>query len=128
MNTEIETTDGRMEDSAKALAEAVVGHRIVTVEKVTPKWESDLIVTLDNGHRVKMSAVNDCCAWAEVEAFLLHPEMVEHVITGVSTENDYETWHIYASLGDVLELTVGYSEGSGYYAYGFDIAVEELGQ
>jgi hypothetical protein len=58
----------------------------------------------------------------------LHPERVDHIITGVGTTGGYTTWHIYADMGDVLELSVGWSSGNPfYYGYGFDISVVEAG-
>ena len=74
-----------------------------------------------------LANTNDCCAYTELEAFLLHPERVDHIIMGVGTTDTYTRWHIYADLGDVLELTVGWSCGNPfYYGYGFDIDVVEL--
>lgn len=109
--------NGYMADSRAELERAVVGHRIVSVE--------DTVITLDNGKRVRLVEQGDCCAYTELESFLLHPDRVDHIITGVGTTNGFDTWHIYADMGDVLELTVGWSSGSGYYAYGFHIEVEE---
>jgi hypothetical protein len=66
----------------------------------------------------------DCCAYTELESFLLNPELVDHVITGVGTTDGYQTWHVYADMGDVLKLDVGWSCGNPfYYGYGFTIRV-----
>lgn len=125
--------DGTMVDSKEALAQAVVGHRIVKVEEGDPSTEygglyggySNTYITLDNGQRVKMRGVGDCCAYTELREFLLHPDKVDHIITGVATTDGYTKWHIYADAGDVLELTVGWSCGNPfYYGYGFEITVE----
>lgn len=127
-----EEDDGTMPNNVADLSEAVVGHRIVSVSQEEGKrryWgtESMTVITLDNGKRVKLVNTDDCCAFTEVEAFLLHPERVGHVITGVGTTDGYTKWHIFADLGDVLELTVGWSAGNPfYYGYGFDIHVEEI--
>jgi hypothetical protein len=129
-----DSDDGTMPENVAALAEAVVGHRIVSVEKVATHpytWNpgyvrSDTVLVLDNGKRVSLVDTDDCCAYTELESFLLHPEMVDHVITGVGTTDGYETWHIYADLGDVLELKVGWSCGNPfYYGYGFDLVVTD---
>lgn len=115
--------DGTMVDSRAALADAVVGHKIVSVEKA---GNGAGVITLDNGKRVKMRPTGDCCAYTELEAFLLHPEMVDHVIVGVGTTDQYQTWHVYADAGDVLKLTVDWSCGNPfYYGYGFNITVED---
>lgn len=125
--------DGTMPASLDALSDAVVGHRIVSVERGTApdEWGEDevaTILTLDNGCRVRIVGNNNCCAFAEVQSFLLHPEMVDHVIMGVGTTGEYTTWHIYADLGDILELSVDWSCGNPfYYAYGFTITVEPEG-
>jgi hypothetical protein len=126
--------DGTMVDSKDALAHAVIGHKIVSAERVSPgdryrglyQNEEDISLTLDNGQRVLVECLSDCCAVTEIKAFLLNPELVDHVITGVGTEGDYTTWHIYADAGDVLKLTVDWSCGNPfYYSYGFRIKVVE---
>lgn len=124
--------DGTMPQNVETLSEAVVGHRIVSVEKdvhLPEETESahgmyGTALTLDNGKRVFLVDTGDCCAHTELKAFLLHPERVDHVIMGVGTTGQYTHWHIYADMSDVLELTVGWSCGNPfYYAYGFDILV-----
>lgn len=123
---------GVMPDNVAALSNAVVGHRIVSAvqQDVKGRWraiEQGLVLTLDNGKRVVLMDTDDCCAYTELEAFLLHPEAVDHVILGVGTTDKYTTWHIFADMGDVLELTVGWSCGNPfYYGYGFDITVEDV--
>lgn len=117
-----EQDDGTMPANRKELEDAVVGHKIV---KVTKDHGSG-IIHLDNGKRVRLSEYGDCCAYTELESFLLHPEMVDHIIVGVGTTNEYNVWHVYADAGDVLRLTVGWSPGNPfYYGYGFQIAVED---
>lgn len=125
--------NGTMPDNLTALSEAVIGHRIVSVEKhveIKGRYygtERVTIITLDNGNRVQMFDSDDCCAYTELDAFLLHPDKIDHMIMGVGTTNGYTTWHIYADAGDVLELTVGWSAGNAfYYGYGFDITVENV--
>jgi len=126
--------NGTMPENVERLAETVVGHRIVKAEVQARTWKNPnydwtergnpLVLTLDNGHEVLLADTSDCCAHTEVEAFLLHPEKVDHVIMGVGTTEGYTNWHIYADWGDVLELTVGWSCGNPfYYGYGFDITV-----
>lgn len=129
--------DGTMPASVEALREAVVGHRIASAERKTvratdPKygWKKThhdaLVLTLDDGRSVIVANEADCCAYTELEAFLTHPERVDHIITGVGTTDGYTRWHVYADMGDVLELTVGWSCGNPfYYAYGFNILVSD---
>lgn len=129
--------DGTMPENVELLASEVVGHRIVSTEKVTinkypnshystgptPTVEA-LEITLDNGKKVQLRNTDDCCAYTELEEFLLHPNSVDHIILGVGTTDDYTTWHIYADWGDMLNLIVGWSCGNPfYYGYGFDIQV-----
>lgn len=135
---EYEDDNGTMPENVATLAEYVVGHRIVAVEdnatvKVRPARTYDdgtvhgFVITLDNGIRVVMAATNDCCAYTELERFLLHAPLTDHAITGVATTDGYTRWHIYADAGDVLELEVGWSAGNPfYYGYGFDILVVPL--
>lgn len=112
--------DGTMVANVAALREQVIGHRITSVEQDGRTFT----ITLDNGMQVDLVNTDDCCAYTELNAFLLHPEQVDHIITGVGTTDGYTTWHIYADMGDVLEMTVDWSSGNPfYYAYGFDIAV-----
>lgn len=135
MNLNIEDTDFTMNANAKELADAVIGHRIVKAEKemVPHLWYgagakvSTFVITLDNGKKVELHNTEDCCAYTQLNSFLLHADKIDHIITGVGTTNDYETWHIYADMGDVLELNVGWSYGNPYYyGYGFAIEVKEL--
>lgn len=125
----IETLDpdddnGTMPQNVEALRERVIGRRIVSAERGEPDRYRTLTITLDNGVRVELADTDDCCAHTELESFLLHPESVDHIITGVGTTDGYTVWHVYADFGDVLELTVGWSSGNPfYYGYGFDIKV-----
>ena len=124
--------NGTMVESKEELEKAVVGHKIVSVteEPSSDRWRhpSVTVITLDNGHKVEMLGEGDCCAYTQVKAFLLNPELVDHVITGVGTTDGYKTWHIYADLGDVLKLDVEWSAGNPfYYGYGFHIKVKPLG-
>lgn len=112
--------DGTMRANVAELAQAVVGRRIVSVDHE----RGTATVTLDDGSRVHLDDTSDCCAYTELESFLLHPDRVDHVITGVGTTDGCTTWHIFADYGDVMELTVGWSCGNPfYYGYGFDIRV-----
>lgn len=125
--------DGTMPANVEALREAVIGRRIVSVEtdvEVPGRWygtDKATIITLDDDRKVQLVGGSDCCAFTELEAFLLHPERVNNIILGVGTTDGYTTWHIFADMGDVLELTVGWSCGNPfYYGYGFDIKVLDL--
>lgn len=121
--------DGTMPSNVDELRQAVIGHRITSVEKVELQegWPTTAtVITLDTGKRVRLVDTDDCCAYTAVEAFLLHPERVDHAILGVGTTDGYTKWHIFADYGDILELEVGWSSGNPfYYGYGFDILVEE---
>jgi hypothetical protein len=126
-----EDDDGTMVENKKMLEEAVVGHRIVsaTCRRVMRYWSTTdaLILELDNQKQVVLADTDDCCAYTALEAFLLDPASVDHVITGVGTTEGYTTWHVYADMGDVLRMQVGWSCGNPfYYAYGFDIRVEPI--
>lgn len=114
--------DGTMVENVDTLRENVVGHRIVSAEQNGRKFT----ITLDNGKRVELADTDDCCAYTELTSFLLHADRVDHIITGVGTTDGYTTWHVYADMGDVLELTVEWSSGNPFhYGYGFDITVKE---
>ena len=120
---------GTMVENVETLSNAVVGRKIVSAEheKSKDRWggsTSAFVITLDNGDKVQLFDTNDCCAYTQLENFLLHPQAVDHVIMGVGTTDLYNTWHIYADFGDVMALEVGWSCGNPfYYGYGFDIKV-----
>lgn len=120
-------TSEPLRENVELLYDTVVGHKIVKAEQTSrpTRWYSGFEITLDNGTTVFMEGGSDCCAYTELDSFLLNPELVNHVITNVTTEEGFTKWHILADLGDVLTLTVGWSEGNPfYYSYGFDISVE----
>lgn len=132
--------DGTMPENIEALADAIVGHRIIKAEQTQVKatefgsdsdyrwggWEG-LVLTLDDGRRVLLADTSNCCAYTSLQSFLLHPDKIDHIITGVATENGYTKWHIFADFGDVMELEVGWSSGNPfYYGYGFDIFVSNV--
>jgi hypothetical protein len=127
--------DGTMPANVAELAAVVVGRRIVSAGKEDVDfggWRGSgpaTVITLDNGQRVILADTDDCCAFTQLEEFLLDPAAVDHMILGVGTTGGYTTWHIYADFGDVLQLKVGWSCGNPfYYGYGFDITVEEIPQ
>ena len=114
--------DGTMTRSAQAFANAIVGQRIAMAK---PDGAS-LLLTLDDGRTVKLQQNDDCCAYTELETFLLAPGSVDHIITSVSTSDGYQRWHILADFGDIMELRVNWSCGNPfYYYYGFDIWVTD---
>jgi hypothetical protein len=126
--------DGTMPENVATLAASVVGHRIVSAEQkeIPMRYGGTgkaFVLTLDDGTQVALEDDGDCCAFTSLDSFLLHPERVDHIITGVGTTEGYTRWHIYADMGDVLELEVGWSCGNPfYYGYGFDIHVIPLEQ
>lgn len=103
------------------LLKVLVGRKIVSV--------TDDVITLDDGTTAALEGYGDCCAWAGVEALLLHPDKVDHAITSVRVEEQEEggttaeVWHFMADMADVLDVTIGYSEGTGYYSFGIDVKV-----
>lgn len=126
--------NGTMVQNVETVREAVVGHKIVSAERRTidtdyryGRYGEGFVITLDNGKEVILEGTSDCCAHTYLESFLLDPAGVDHIITGVGTTNGYQTWHIYADLGDVLKLQVDWSSGNPfYYGYGFDITVRDI--
>ncbi|WPH57943.1 hypothetical protein SEA_RAYTHEFIREFLY_68 [Gordonia phage RayTheFireFly] len=132
--------DGTMPDNVDDLRHAVIGRRIVSAEQTdfraadfvasehTAYWSSfdgsGLVLTLNDGRRVALVDTSSCCAYTDLQEFFLNPDLVDHAITGVATTDGYTTWHIYADLGDIMRLKVGWSAGNPfYYGYGFDIGV-----
>ena len=122
--------DTYMDESVTELRDALVGSRIIMAEKnpdARDGWNRGaFIITLDNGRQVEVYDTNDCCAYTDLESFIYNVAASENVITDVATEADYQTWHIYAGMNEVLQLGVAWSEGSGYYGYGFSIKVKDV--
>ncbi len=125
--------DGTMVESLNGLRQAVIGHRIVSVEENVPipsryyGTDTATVITLDNGQRVRLVGESDCCAYTELDSFRLDPDRIQHAITGVGTTDGYTTWHIFADAGDIMEMKVGWSCGNPfYYGYGFTITVEDI--
>lgn len=123
--------DGTMPENVAALAENVVGHRIVNVANAEYKaWygvDERLEITLDNGVKVCLTDTNDCCAYTALQSFIWNADKVDHIITGVKTEGGYTKWGIFADMGDILTLNVGWDCGNPfYYGYGFEITVENV--
>lgn len=117
--------DDVMQGSVDDLVQAVVGHKIVNVEQMSGSYDDYLLITLDNGKIVELHDSGDCCAYTAVHEFLFNATSVDHIITAVKVEDDYQTWHVLADMEEVLKLDVGWSEGSGYYSYGFYINVRD---
>jgi hypothetical protein len=128
--------DGTMVDNVEELTKNVVGRKIVAVDRDFKhsyrkydwaRYDSKISGTaliLDDGTKVVLVDSGDCCAYTDLEDIILNLDKIEHVITGVGTTEGYTKWHIYADLGDVAELKVGWSCGNPfYYGYGFDIYV-----
>lgn len=125
--------NGTMPENVATLANAIVGHRIVSVERdVTVKdrgsyrCEIGTALVLDNGKRVVLVDTDDCCAYTSLRGVIDKLPETDHIITAVRPDDSYTKWHILADLGEVLELQVGWSSGNPfYYGYGFDIVVED---
>lgn len=128
--------DGRMPENVAELTKNVVGRKIVAVnrdfkheykEYDWATWNSKISGTalvLDDGTQVLLVDTNDCCARTELNDIIVNLDKIDHVITGVGTTDGYTKWHIYANLGDIAELQVGWACGNPfYYGYGFDIYV-----
>lgn len=122
-----------MSSNVDTLAEGVVGHKIVKAGWVERDlggknyyWygSNQFEIELDNGTKVYLANTDDCCAYTELNNFLLNANLVDHVIMGVDATDNFSTWHIYADMGDVLALDVSWSSGNtGYYGFGFHIEV-----
>lgn len=125
--------DGTMPANVEAFANALIGHKIIKVDRMVRdarpnRWVSTaaLRLTLDNGDVVSLYDTDDCCAYTALLDVIEKLPTVEHIITRVSPSEDYDEWHILADFGEVMELKVGWSCGNPfYYGYGFDIHVEK---
>lgn len=129
-----EDDDGTMPNNVQTLADAIVGHKIVSVEqnvKLPDKifnWRHSqgTAITLDNGKKVFLIDSADCCAYTQLNKFLLNADKIDHIITSVTSTDDYTKWYVLANMEEVLELDVSWSCGNPfYYSYGFEIKVYE---
>lgn len=129
-----ETDNGTMPENLEEFRKAVVGQKIVNVEKDVPLPEENrgygrsngTRITLSSGRQVFLANTDDCCAYTMLESFFLNYENIDHMIMGVGTTDEYTKWHVFADAGDILELTVGWTPGNPfYYGYGFDITVDD---
>ncbi|QOC56539.1 hypothetical protein SEA_PAELLA_220 [Arthrobacter phage Paella] len=133
-----EKDNGTIPKNLGIFAKNVVGRRIVEVHEgftiavsqaPGEDWDytenvSGTALGLDDGTRVLLADTHNCCAHTVLKDIILNLDKIEHVITGVGTTDGYTKWHIYANLGDVATLKVGWSCGNPfYYGYGFDIYV-----
>lgn len=132
--------DGTMPRSIATLAAAIVGHRIVKVDRSSFErpWREGskfydthsrgVRLTLDNGTVVRLADTSDCCAYTDLDDVIQHLPDLDHIVTAVTSTNGYARWHILADLGEVLELKVDWSPGNAfYYAFGFVIDVLPAG-
>jgi len=122
VETDIKASDdGTMQDNVNTLAKAVVGNKIVAAGY----QKGVMAILLDNDTVVELHDSSDCCAYTDLETFLLNVDKIDHMIMGVGTTDEYETWHIFADFGDVMQLKVGWSSGNPfYYGYGFNIRIK----
>lgn len=114
-----------MGEGVTALAEAVVGRRIVKAERgqVQGQYYSShgVMLTLDDGTEVNIADTDDCCAFSTVES-LEFLASVDNAITAVEANEDFTTWHVYAAEVPVVTLGVDWSPGNPYY-YGFGLNI-----
>lgn len=131
---EYEEDDGTMPENVQELEDALIGRKIVKVERrliarsngYYIEDSSAIVLTLDNGQRYYVADTSSCCAYTELRSFLLHPESIDHAITSVETQDGYTKWFILADMEHVLDLEVDWSAGNPfYYGYGFSISVME---
>lgn len=114
--------DGTMPENVETFADAIIGHRIVSVEKNGRSAK----LTLDNGNTVEINEDGDCCAFTDLDEVIEHLPSIDHIVTAVRPSGDYTEWHILADFGDIMTLKVDWSPGNAfYYGYGFNIRVTE---
>lgn len=126
-------SDATLDENIADLSKAVVGRRIVKAgnETLSNRYGYDyeeFVLTLDDGTRVCLTNGGDCCAYTELNSFFVAEDFPNHVITSVAAQDDYTRWFILAEGLPVVTMDVSWSEGSGYYSYGFYITVKEIGE
>lgn len=123
-----------MGGSAEELQNAVIGHRIVSVEKLDREkypggsysWRlTGVVLTLDDGTRVEVVDTDDCCAYTSIEQYQFLAD-TDNAVTSVTTEDGFSKWFIYAGGVPVVSMDVGWSPGNPYfYGFGFEINVQK---
>lgn len=136
--------NGTMTQSAEDLQKALIGKKIVAVEKRDFTDAEKAIITRENngyypylytGTKTFLTLsdqtvavlveFSDCCAYTSLDVFKLLD--TDHAITGVGTTDGFNTWFIYAEDSVVATADVSWSCGNPfYYAYGFEIKVLPL--
>lgn len=122
--------DGTIVENLNSFNDAMVGRKIVAVERIKPAdrpYHSVTTFTLDDGSCVELSDTDDCCAYTQMSGIIEKLPDITHAITGVVSSDGYQNWHIMADLGEIMELKVGWSSGNPfYYGYGFAINVRPV--
>jgi hypothetical protein len=114
--------DAMMEQSREDLESAIVGRKIVEV--VMGQYQK-LQLVLDNGKVVTLQENAECCAYTTINGWRVDESAPDNVITNVTVNDGYSEWFILSEAAEVMRIDVDWSEGSGYYMYGFSIKVEE---
>lgn len=129
------------EEGANKVLSEVLGHSIVSVEKVsTDTWDDSHCLTLDDGRKFIFKGVGECCAYGVIDKISLHGKAVSNVITNVQrvkkkSSEDYESverWFFLADMEEAINASnklmtvdVTASAGTACYTFGFEIEIVE---
>jgi hypothetical protein len=131
MNMTEDETEVTME-FFNSLKDAVVGHRVVATD--LGQHKDTLVLTLDNGKRIRVSGIYDCCAYGDIDS-VTQKLSSENVITNLSLSDEGKSYgnftiFLLTAIQDrevtVYEIDGSASEGSGYYSYGWELSVEDI--
>ena len=104
------------------LRNVLIGRRVVAADA------DDNTLTLDNGQVLRFREYEDCCAGGVVERLATFDNVITDVIVreGQEDHGDYIGIYVLSQVSTDTELAyIVENEGSGYYAYGVQIALDD---
>jgi len=130
-NPGCECDNGTMPEAFENLHKALVGRKIVEVEKVKyeGRWDQGYddpkaLFHLDDGTVVKVGRINDCCALGTFDLENV-PKEINARVMAVEAAEDYSKAFILTE-GPLLTADTTWSPGNPFwYSYGFWVKIEE---
>lgn len=109
-------------DDEGGISALLVGRKVVVAENNR--------LTLDNGVKVLVKGLSDCCAWYGVTSL----NTVDNIITSawVDVDPDPETYDkvfrifVFADNEKINLATLEGNDGTGYYGTGFTLEVDRI--
>ena len=128
------------EDGLYALKRAMIGHKISAIH-VSDSGNKHML-TLDNGKKIIVTGLGDCCAWATLHDITGLDKMIgpvvdiqldEYISAGLPDDCctdllGYKIITDHPEFGEVTTVFAGRSEHNGFYSGWFEFFVGEPGR